>query len=130
MRANEACTASNYNILHNRLCFFNFPNLCAKFVCKDTHYFIYYKINTMYFTFFYLLYLPPSVITSQSVNRSPSIVSLTMVRSLCHPCCPAAPGLMCSNPSVLSYFTFRICECPEINSLGGDEYNRPTIERS
>ena len=30
MRANEACTACNYDILHIRLFLFIFPNLCAK----------------------------------------------------------------------------------------------------
>ena len=30
MRANEACTACNYDIVHIRLFLFIFPNLCAK----------------------------------------------------------------------------------------------------
>lgn len=36
----------------------------------------------------------PSVTTSQSFICAPSMVSLTIVRSFCQPCIPAAPGLM------------------------------------
>lgn len=50
------------------------------------------------------------------------MVSLMSVLSTCHPCSPAAPGLMCSSPRVLSYFIFSICEWPLMNSCGGEAY--------
>lgn len=58
-------------------------------------------------------------ITSKSLNSPSSAVNLTSVRTVCHPCSPAAPGLMCKSFKDLSYSTFRICECPLMKSLGG-----------
>ena len=58
------------------------------------------------------------------------MVRRTSVRSLCHPCIPAAPGLICNRWSVLSYFTFRICECPLMNSWGGDPYPKDVTSAS
>src|SRR5699024_955264 len=69
-------------------------------------------------------------ITSSSLNVPSSTVNLTNVRTLWNPDIPAAPGLICSMPSVLSYFTFNIWECPLINSLGGCTIRVPMTEES
>ena len=58
-------------------------------------------------------------IISRSLNGPLSAVNLTSVRTVCHPCKPAAPGFIWSSPSRLSYSTFRIWECPLMKSLGG-----------
>ena len=49
-------------------------------------------------------------ITSRSEKFPLSMLKRTKVRTVWNPYIPAAPGFMCSNPSVWSYFTFRICE--------------------
>ena len=46
------------------------------------------------------------------------MVNFTRVRTCCHPCFPAAPGLMCRQLIRLSYIILSMCECPEINNCG------------
>ena len=58
-------------------------------------------------------------ITSRSEKLPLSIRKRTKVRTVWKPYLPAAPGLMCSSPSLESYFTFRMCEWPLMNNRGG-----------
>ena len=73
---------------------------------------------------------PANSITSRSLNAPASTTKRTNVRTLWKPYLPAAPGLMWSIPNVLSYFTFKMCECPLMKSLGGRANKLPAIDGS
>src|SRR5574344_2443514 len=76
MTANKACTTSDDYI----------------------HIFMTFKMKRQICLF---IALSDGVITSRSLKVLPSTVSRTRVRSLCHPCIPAAPGLIWSSRRVL-----------------------------
>ena len=55
---------------------------------------------------------------SQFLMFFPSIANRTRVLTFCHPCLPAAPGLICKQFIFSSYMILRMCECPQMNSRG------------
>ena len=61
-----------------------------------------------------------SSITSASLITPASMVIITRVLTVCQPCLPAAPGLMCSSPNSRSGTILSMCECPSTKRCGAE----------